>query len=740
LTLKRVDPFGPSDAEIAFVGQSPGGDEALSGRPFTGPSGRVLRGWMRDAGIDDSACYYTNVVLDFHTDEPNYKPTEPEIREARLRLAGELGALPNLRAIVLVGNVAAKIAFDGDMLGGISRTQGREATFAIDDWRLHGADVSGTPNMPTYTPREIPCVASYHPAYYLRAKDIRKRHQIAADIQICLARARHGLGRVVVLPDAVWCSPQPFGKSARVLGYDCETSGTPETLARMGKNVRVDPRACTLICVGLSDGRIARRFDLASDDEPVAYNMPFDAVASGVWDANWHDPKMLAHLLGEEVTEMKGLAMRWLGKPMLGFRSALPDGDPGTWPEDDWQRFIGYCVQDAQTHLEILNEGTRRASTRIRWLYDNIERPMLRIAARWTMRGVFTLDRNAASEFIEKYSASLSETRIDLQNALGVENLNSPIQLQKALGLKSSAEKELVKYRDRREIAALIEYKKRLKDLNTYVVPWYEWPFERIGTYWRPTGSPARPSSATLNLQNIPAAMKPLLGVKPGRKLLSADFGQAEVRVAAHISGDPRLRELCESSDMHAVTGEMVGGVGDRRYWKVCLFGGVLYGGDEYSVSTQAAKYGLAATPELLRTLRSMISRLSQQFPVYFDYCRRIKRLLATGAPIPGLFGREFHIPTDGDRPHRERVAVNLPTQAGAVDILKLAVLALERAGFETVHQIHDDVLVEVDARDDTPLNANGTNDLRESIRSVMTSCAKLSVPLVVDIKEWASH
>lgn len=111
--IKTVDAYGPLDAKVCFVGQSPGYQEGLVGKPFVGPSGQVLRGFCNDVGVDHEKIFWDNIcnrVLT-HGEEPTQKDIECGI----IRLGEELSNLSNLKFVVLVGLYAAHLVFEGKM-------------------------------------------------------------------------------------------------------------------------------------------------------------------------------------------------------------------------------------------------------------------------------------------------------------------------------------------------------------------------------------------------------------------------------------------------------------------------------------------------------------------------------------------------------------------------------------------------------------------------------------------------
>lgn len=756
---KRVPPSGPKTATLAFIAQSPGAEEGAQNRPLVGPAGQALREMAATVGIDLNECWLTNIcdrVL-LGKDIPKVR----DMKEGAERIRGELAALPNLKGVILLGSYAAKLAFSQP----ISVSQGRsdrlfagsrykndtvwaEArdTYAAKQYALEPEEAERREIMalwdqrnppPSAAEKGYPVIACWHPSYWLRLRNPRRKKDVEADIKTVLALAPR-LDQPPVLPEIT----MPMtAKVVGLVGLDTETEDIPELREKMGLKPSdgPDPRALKLLCVGLSDGELVRfdgpaGLDFMPGAKPVAHNLPFDAGAVGVWDADWHDSKMLAHISGERDTVMKSLSLRLLGKPMVKYADARPEGDSTTWTDEQWHKFGQYCVQDAQSHLEIHDELWRRASMGTKWLYENVEQPMLKLYCRWSMRGVFTLDSGAAATLADKWEGELEAEGDTLKRYLGVDSLQSNPQLQKATGLKSVAEAERMKHLDNPKVAALHQYRtgSRAKYLSTYLLPWLKWPWPRIGTLWRPTGTwPGRPSSKTLNLTNIPTDLKTLLGPAPGRVILEGDFAQLEARIVTHLAQDPELMEVFARGEdiLQWVQGLIGRPEPEYRRWAKVLFYGTVYGGGDSGLAMQAARFGLAPTRALVNELKTLQETVKGRMKGVIEWCNRVQNL----DEVPGLYGRTHHIPPHPDQAHRQREARACAPQGGGSDTNKLATHALEKAGFYTVHEVHDSVLVDMPESEDTP-------DTRKAIAEIMENCVTLSVPLKVDVHRWGEE
>jgi len=266
----------------------------------------------------------------------------------------------------------------------------------------------------------------------------------------------------------------------------------------------------------------------------------------------------------------------------------------------------------------------------------------------------------------------------------------------------------------------------------------------RLHTRLSQTGTATgRLSSSSPNLQNIPVRseagreIRAAFVAEKGMVLLSADYSQIELRLLAHFSGDPVLVEAFQrGEDIHARTAELVFGVGPlaqtaehRRSAKAVNFG-IIYGLSAFGLAQQlgiergeAAKF-IAAYFERYRGLKE-----------YLD--RHLEEVRKTGITRT-LFGRirqipEIQSPQGAMRALGERIALNTPLQGTAADLIKLAMIEIDRKlkdsklGARMTLQVHDELLFEVPRA--------GLAELRALVKDAMERVHPLRVPLVVDVK-----
>ncbi len=395
-------------------------------------------------------------------------------------------------------------------------------------------------------------------------------------------------------------------------------------------------------------------------------------------------------------------------------------------------------------------------------LYEKIDLPLAAVLARMESAGVrvdpVELDRISAATLKE-----IGKLEKSIYGHAGVEfNINSPQQLAEILFDKLKLQpprRSRAKARSTaadilEELAAvhelpkkIIEYRELAKLKSTYsdVLPRLIHPVSgRLHTRFSQTGTATgRLSSSNPNLQNIPIRtelgreIRAAFVAAPGCQLLSADYSQIELRILAHLSGDPVLVEAFRrGEDIHSRTAQEVFDVAPfaqtrehRRVAKVINFG-VIYGlsafglAQQLSIDQKEAAHFIAKYFERYRGVKEFLDR-------------QIAETRRTGITRT-LFGRirqipEINSPQPNMRNFAERTAMNTPMQGAAADLIKLAMIELDRRlpaeNFQSqmILQVHDELLFE-GPEEEIP-------SLTKLAKEVMEGIHKLSVPLVADTK-----
>jgi DNA polymerase-1 len=261
-------------------------------------------------------------------------------------------------------------------------------------------------------------------------------------------------------------------------------------------------------------------------------------------------------------------------------------------------------------------------------------------------------------------------------------------------------------------------------------------------TYSQTTAVTGRLSSNDPNLQNIPIRtpqgrrIREAFIAPPGRRIVSADYSQIELRIMAHLSGDENLRRAFrDGEDVHRATAaEIFGlpldkvGADERRVAKVINFG-LIYG---------MSAFGVAQNLSIDRsTAQTYVDRYFARFPGAKRYMDETRERARTDGYVETVFGRRLWLPEIKSgapvrRQAAERAAINAPMQGTAADLIKLAMIAVQRwldeARLQTllIMQVHDELVLEVpEAELDT---------VKTNLKALMQDVHRLDVPLVVDV------
>jgi DNA polymerase-1 len=396
-------------------------------------------------------------------------------------------------------------------------------------------------------------------------------------------------------------------------------------------------------------------------------------------------------------------------------------------------------------------------------VYEDIDLPLAGVIAEIECDGI-RVDPRALATMSQSMETEVRRLEKEIwQLAGGTEfNVNSPTQLAEILfdklnlnppsrrgrgKVRSTAADILAEMADQHPLPAkVIEYREVAKLKSTYVdaLPKLIHPeTKRLHTNFSQTGTATgRLSSSDPNLQNIPIrselgrAIRAAFVAEKGKILLSADYSQIELRIMAHFSNDPVLLEAFRNGeDIHARTAQEVFNVGPmaqtgehRRAAKAINFG-IIYG---------LSPFGLA------QQLNIEQREAAKFINAYFERYRGVKQYLdnilvetrQTGV-AKTLFGRirpmpEINSPQVQLRNFAERTALNSPLQGTAADLIKMAMITINRRLSEEklearmILQVHDELLFEAPTAE--------TTALEKIVRHEMENVYKLAVPLVVEV------
>ena len=392
-------------------------------------------------------------------------------------------------------------------------------------------------------------------------------------------------------------------------------------------------------------------------------------------------------------------------------------------------------------------------------IYINFDLPLIPVLYKMEKKGML-IDRAYFSRLNSEYTAEVHRLEQEIYTLAGKDfNLNSPIQLSEVLftdlrlpvkGIKktsrgySTGAKELDKLKDLHPIIAkIIEYREAAKLLSTYIIPMPDLADKdgRIHTtFTQNVTATGRLSSQNPNLQNIPVRTGEGKRIRTGfiapegKVLVSADYSQFELRLAAILAGDQALiNDFNSDIDIHTKTAAEAFHVpfdkvtkDQRRAAKVINFG-ILYGmsvkglADAAKMSVPEAKQFIDNYFELRAPIKHKLEKILKQAReegyVETFYGRR--------RPTPDVKSSNFLI-----RQAAERAAQNMPIQGTEADLMKRAMINVDKAlptGAELVMQVHDSLIIECDE--------NIAKDVAKILQQQMESVApELKIKLAVDV------
>ncbi|MBS1248263.1 MAG: polymerase [Proteobacteria bacterium] len=478
-----------------------------------------------------------------------------------------------------------------------------------------------------------------------------------------------------------------------------------------------------------------------------------------------HDTLLESYVLDSTARhDMDSLAERHLKLRTIRFEDVAGKGAKQlTFNQVALEQAGPYAAEDADVTLCLHHCLWPRLEREpgLRRLYEELEIPLIDVLARMERTGV-RVDAAALRQHSGELAQRLWELEQQAYDLAGEKfNLGSPKQLQAILferlglpagkktatGQSSTAEDVL------QELAltyplprVILEHRTLSKLKSTYTDRLPEQIHPRTGrvhtSYHQAVASTGRLSSSDPNLQNIPIRtpegrrIRQAFVPEPGWVMLAADYSQIELRIMAHLSGDEGLlRAFAAGDDVHRATAAEVFGVTleqvsaeQRRSAKAINFG-LIYGMSAFGLAQQLGIERGAA--------KDYVDRYFARYPGVKAYMEDTRRRAAERGYVETVFGRRLYLPDIRARNAQlrqaaERAAINAPMQGTAADIIKRAMLAVDRWLRESafpawmIMQVHDELVFEV-AEDAVSLAS-------ERIRAAMVAAAELRAPLEVDV------
>ena len=461
---------------------------------------------------------------------------------------------------------------------------------------------------------------------------------------------------------------------------------------------------------------------------------------------------------------MDDLAERYLGHKTIAFEEIAGKGkNQLTFDKIALDVASEYAAEDADVTMKLhqtLFPELEKTPTLLK-LFNEIEMPLVRVLSHIERNGVL-IDSQKLLAQSQEIEQRLAEVEAEVHQAAGQEfNLASTKQLQEILfeklglpvkkktpkGAPSTNEEVLEELAQEGHIVPklLIEHRGLSKLKSTYTDKLPQMINPKTGrvhtSYHQAVTATGRLSSSDPNLQNIPIRneegrrIRQAFIAREGYKIVAADYSQIELRIMAHLAHDEgMLKAFTEGKDIHRSTAAEIFGVSleevtneQRRNAKAINFG-LIYGMSEFGLSNQL---GISR-----QEARTYMDAYFNRYPNVLQFMTDIKTKAAEQGYVETLLGRRLYLPeiksSNGmRRKAAERVAINAPMQGTAADIIKVAMIGIDKMIFgdeniKMIMQVHDELVFEV--------KAEMVEHYSQLIKAEMEKAITLHVPLIADV------
>jgi DNA polymerase-1 len=572
-------------------------------------------------------------------------------------------------------------------------------------------------------------------------------------------------------------------EAAELVAFDTETDSLDPMQARIvGLSIAVSPREAAYVPLGhdypgapaqLDRDEVLARLRPVLEDaakpklgQHAKYDINVLSTCGITLRGVAHDTMLESYVLNSTASrhDMDTLARRHLGYETVPYEQVAGKGAKQIpFSQVDLDTACRYAAEDADVTLRLHRAlwPKLEAEPRLRAIYETIEMPLVPVLARMEQRGVLidTAALKRQSQELARRMHELNERAhalagrafsIDSTKQLGAilfDELKLPVVVKTPGGQPSTNEDALEAIADQHELPRLIlEYRGLAKLRSTYTEKLADNVNPRTGrvhtSYNQATAATGRLSSVEPNLQNIPIRteegrrIRQAFVAPPGWRIVAADYSQIELRIMAHLSGDPGLLAAFHGDqDVHRATAAEVFGLpleqvdaNQRRAAKAINFG-LMYG---------MSAFGLARQLGVGRgEAQDYMARYFSRYPGVREFMERVREQAHRDGYVETVFGRRLHLDyihsrNAAQRAGAERAAINAPMQGTAADIIKRAMIAVDawlQDKQDCAHmlmQVHDELVFEVRESDVEAITAG--------VRERMAKAADLGVPLVVDI------
>ena len=572
--------------------------------------------------------------------------------------------------------------------------------------------------------------------------------------------------------------------TAELFAFDTETTALDYMRAELvGFSVAIEPGRAAYVPLAhdypgapdqLDRATVLARLKPILEDPnrlKVGQNLKYDMSVLARYDIALrgiaHDTMLQSYVLDSTATrhDMDSLAKKYLDRETVRFEAIAGKGAKQlTFDQIPLEQAGQYAAEDAEVTLCLHRALWPRleAVPSMARLYREIEMPLVPILSRMERHGVridpdlLAIQSRELAQQIQALEQRAYETagrRFNMGSpkqiaAIFFDELGLPVIAKTPTGAPSTSESVLEQLAaDGHALPGLILQHRALSKLkSTYTdkLPQMIDPTTgRVHTsYHQAVAATGRLSSSDPNLQNIPIRTEEGRRIRrafvaaPGHRLIAADYSQIELRIMAHLSGDERLLAAFASGlDIHRATAAEILGLApeavtseQRRSAKAINFG-LIYGMSAFGLAKQLGIERGAA--------QDYVDRYFQRYPGVKDFMERTRAQARQDRYVETLFGRRLYLSEIGHsnqsrRAAAERTAINAPMQGTAADIIKRAMIAVDR-WIETarpparmIMQVHDELVFEVAHA--------AVEDASAAIRAAMEAAAELAVPLVVDL------
>ncbi|MGF6536493.1 DNA polymerase-1 [Paraburkholderia sp. GAS206C] len=570
--------------------------------------------------------------------------------------------------------------------------------------------------------------------------------------------------------------------AAELTAFDTETTALDPMLAQLvGISLSVEANSAAYIPVGHRGPdhpvQLPRDEVLAklkpwlesAEHKKVGQHMKYDEQVLANYGIAMngieHDTLLQSYVLESHRThDMDSLALRHLGIKTIKYEEVAGKGAGQIgFDEVALEQAAEYAAEDADITLRLHQALYPQvaADAGLKRVYSDIEVPTSRVLRKMERNGVL-IDAEKLRQQSNEIAARLIELETEAYVlAEGEFNLGSPKQIGQIFfeklqlpvvkktpsGAPSTDEEVLQKLAEDYPLPKLLlEHRGLSKLKSTYTDKLPRMVNAQTGrvhtNYAQAVAVTGRLASNDPNLQNIPVRtaegrrIREAFIAAPGRKLVSADYSQIELRIMAHISGDASLlRAFAQGEDIHRATAAEIFSVtplevssDQRRVAKVINFG-LIYG---------MSAFGLAANLGITRDAAKLyIDRYFARYPGVASYMDETRASAKEKGYVQTVFGRRLWLPeiNGGNGPRRqaaERAAINAPMQGTAADLIKMSMIAVQdwleasKVGTCMIMQVHDELILEVP---DSELS-----EVRKRLPELMCGVAALKVPLVAEV------